>query len=488
MILLISPPFSRLLGKRDDSVPNGLAWLSASLQAEGVASVIYHPDARPRRREADSYQETLDRHQQYQEVIGNPEHEIWSEVRAVLEEVRPEVVGISVMSAKEGSARRVSEIAKLVDRSCRVVWGGQHPTIMPERCLQVPEVDLIVRGEGEGSFLQLLSCLRSGQDPAAVAGLGLRLPDGGVRLTGPPRHPDFSLLPFPKKDTLLYPEWFGRNELGGITATRGCPFPCGFCSASQVVGKKIRPRPVTVVVDEIEYLKSTFGTTIFHFHDDTFSANKEYTQALCEELLRRRVRISWSCTTRITSLTVELLRLMERAGCYYTSLGVESGSNAVLQQIQKSITREVIIDRIAELKRTHVAWTVFIMAGFPDEKAEDVAQTTALLRHIRPERIVLSFFTPYPGTPLFQRCVELGLASPEMDWSRYNHQSPENSFSLAAGTPAYDREIATLLATVDEINAAPSTTLRRVLRTLPLVARRPSLAADKLRRSLARFA
>ncbi|HUT12157.1 MAG TPA: radical SAM protein [Thermoguttaceae bacterium] len=485
MILLINPPFLRLKGKRDDSVPNGLAWLSAYLQTRGVKSVIYNADMGHHGKKSRAYRKILGGYAEYLENLKNPQHESWAEIRAVLQDIRPDWVGVSVMSAKSESAAIVSRIVKEVCPRCRVIWGGQHPTILPHLCLARPEVDFVVRGEGEGPLAALLTRLDADGRPDTIPGIGYKR-GGRPILTGPADRPDFASLPFPRKDNLLFPERYDRNDLGGITATRGCPFPCGFCSARQVVGKKIRYRPVESVADEIEYLKRTFGTGVFHFHDDTFTANREYTEALCSELIARRTGVSWSCTTRLKSLSADLLRQMERAGCYYTSVGVESGSNRVLGQMKKNIMREDVIERIAVLKRANVAWAVYIMAGLPEETAEDVDLTADLIRRIKPERVVLSFFTPYPGTALFDRCVELGLVSKTMDWSHYNHQSPHNDFCLAAGKPDYREALARLVATVDRNNSSARGKMRRLMRTLPLIARRPALGIAKLRRALAR--
>jgi len=485
MILLINPPFLRLKGKRDDSVPNGLAWLSAYLQTRGIESVIYNADMGHRGGKSRAYRKILGGYGEYLENLKDPRHESWLEIRSVLQDVRPDWVGISVMSAKSESAAVVSRIVKEVCPECRVIWGGQHPTILPQLCLAHPEVDFIIRGEGEGPLAALLTSFDTGRQAHTIPGIGYRA-DGRPILTRPAVRPDFASLPFPRKDNLLFPQRYDKNELGGITATRGCPFPCGFCSARQVVGKKFRFRPVKNVVEEIEYLKRTFGTSVFHFHDDTFTANGGYTQALCAELLSRRTGVSWSCTTRLNSLSGDLLRQMERAGCYYTSVGVESGSNRVLKQMKKNITREDVIERIAVLKRANVAWAVYIMAGLPEETAEDVDLTADLIRRIRPERVVLSFFTPYPGTALFDRCAELGLVSETMDWSRHNHQSPHNDFCLAADQPDYKQALARLIDTVDQSNSSARGRMRRLMRTLPLIARRPALGMAKLRRALAR--
>lgn len=484
MLLLINPPFTRMEGVRDDSVPNGLAWLSASMQAKGIESLIYNADNGLHRRVDRSYQATLDRFEQYRMNLRDPQHEAWTEIRTVLQQTNPDVVGVTVMSAKIESARRVSQLAKQVLPGCRVVWGGQHPTILPEQCLSLPEVDFIVRSEAEDSFAELLGCLRRGEQPKAIPGVGFTQ-NGKMQLTPTAAPPDFSSLPFPKKDNLLFPERYGKNSMGGITATRGCPFPCGFCSASQVVGKRIRYRRVEDVADEISYLTTTFGTRVFHLFDDTFTANEQYALALCEEFVRRRLRISWSCTTRLKSLSPELLRQMVRAGCYYTSVGVESGSDRVLRQIRKGITRDDVLERIGILKQSSVAWAVYIMTGFPEETAADVDLTTDLIRRIHPERVILSFFTPYPGTALFSRCVELSLASHTLDWADYNHQSPKNDFCLAASSPEYREAIDRLVATVDETNASRTGKMRRWMRTLPVVFKRPSLGIEKVRQLLA---
>src|SRR3989338_11141990 len=144
-------------------------------------------------------------------------------------------------------------------------------------------------------------------------------------------------------------------------------------------------------------------------------------------MLKQKLNMKWSCLTRMDKLEENLLRLMKQAGCTGIAMGVESGSQRVLDSIKKDITLEKIFEGQQIINRVGIPWDAFIMLGMPYETKEDMQETLRLMKKLKCRSIILSVFTPYPGTELYNITKDMGLLSETTDWERYSHQSAENN-------------------------------------------------------------
>lgn len=397
-ILLISPPqpgaarYGKLAAAGSYLPPLGLAMLAAMVR---------------------------DRHE-VRIVDGTVEAVTLEELERLIADWRPTVVGVMTLTSTFYAALSLCVAAKRVDRAIVTVLGGAHPSALPVESLADPAVDLVVVGEGEETFRELIDALATGSDLRAVAGLYLR--DGGVVVATEPRPPvaDLDTLPWPARDLLpldLYrPSVMHYRQLPAFSVMcgRGCPYRCTFCSCSKVFPGKMRLRSVESVIAEIRMLIERYGAREILIWDDLFGISRPWALSLCERLAP--LGLSWSAWMRVDTVDPELLAAMAASGCWHISYGVESGNQQVLESIRKQITVTQV--------RTAFAWThaagmearaTFIL-GFPGETAAMMRETIDLAVAIEADYAQFQLLTPYPGSPLWE--ATRGSRSDE-DLSRY---------------------------------------------------------------------
>lgn len=327
-----------------------------------------------------------------------------------------DVVGLTLFSTQLRAAIRSAPALRRAYPDATFVAGGPHPSFEPEdtlRCL--PEVDYAIAGEGEVPLVRLLD---AGSRPDSIAGLARRV-NGGAESTPPERISESALTALPAWD-LLRPDRYplapngifsrGRR-VAPVIATRGCPYSCTFCGAKKSMGAKVRKRPAARVVDEIEWLCRDFGVDEIHFMDDNFSMHAAYVREVCEDLLRRGIRIPWACPNglRLDTLDADLLRLMERAGCYSMAVGIESGSDATLASIRKHLDTATIRRQIGLIKgETRMRVTGFFIVGLPGETEADIENTIAFSRELPLDRANFFNYSPFPGSSIYESLKESG--------------------------------------------------------------------------------
>lgn len=353
-------------------------------------------------------------------------------LEAHLRATRPDVVGFKafytdIPSVRE-SCRRVREALP----DALVLVGGPHPSCVSgeEALATFPEAHYCFRGEAEVGLPMLLRAWRSSEDPATLAAIpGLVWRDAVGAARANPHGHAHDLDDNPPAWDLLRPRdydfshtFYSRNRwVAPIIATRGCPLPCTFCAAHLNSGKDIRPRSVDSVLDEIAMLQREHGIEEFSFIDDFFTGNKRFVKAFCQEVLRRGMRFDWACWgVRLASLDEEMLRLMDQAGCYAFSVGVESGSPRILEHMAKHLTVEVIEEKLALIDRvTDIRVGGLFIIGYPEETEEDVRLTIEFARRLPLFMATFYPFNPLPGTPIYEQMLASGELPEAPDWSTY---------------------------------------------------------------------
>lgn len=332
-----------------------------------------------------------------------------AEITRLLHRINPTLVGLSQWTHNRHETLRVARLIKQVLPGCLVILGGGHATHQAELILQYhPEVDLIVLGEGEQTLLELLLALENGKELATVPGLAMRSQEGVIRTAPRSAWPDLDQLPFPA--TYLHEALQTDIQLQAefISSSRGCPASCSFCASPAFWGRKLRFRSAASVVAEMRFIQEQFGLTYLSLRDDTFTADRRRTVALCRELIEQQLRLFWNCQSRVEAIDAETLHWMRLAGCECIQLGVESGSPTMLQLLGKRINPEQVI-RAAELvHQAGLQLSVFLITGIPEEREEDRQQTISLIRQIRPDDLQVAPLAYYPGTALFQSGLQTG--------------------------------------------------------------------------------
>ena len=428
-ILLINPPWYRFFDDELNAYPIGLCYIAGFLERNGYIAKVYNFDHKNDDTTTVTGSGMLSKYEQYLKILADMRHPIWKDVKDKISEERPDIIGISVMTPKYGAALNIAKIAKELNPGTVVVFGGVHPTIMPEETLKNEHVDYVVRGEGEQTFLELVKIIESKKSPKKVLGTSFRQERKIIHNKNMPLIHDLNSLPYPARHLLVDKETYDSNAFGKIFATRGCPYQCTFCGSNKVWSRVVRYRSPENVVDEIEYVKKTYGSTHFVFEDDSFTMDINFVKRVCDLLITRKVDIEWSCETRANLITDAMIKHMKAAGCTGIVIGVESGSPRVLKAIKKGITVEHIKNAAKIIKNNGILFSAFFMIGFPDETEDDINETIALMKDIGPFTAVLSIFTPYPDTEAYQECLKYGLIPKSIDWSKFYHQSPEMHFN-----------------------------------------------------------
>jgi anaerobic magnesium-protoporphyrin IX monomethyl ester cyclase len=344
------------------------------------------------------------------------------DIKSKIEACHPDIVGITCMfTSLAQDAHNVARIVKQLYPKCLVVFGGVHPTAVPEIVLADENVDIVVRGEGELTFLELIRRLETGGDIFSVAGTITR--KNGQIVENPPREyiSDLDSLPFPARhllpmDKYLYKpsyilSYSMREPRANMITSRGCPGNCVFCAVHTVWGRRWRARSAKNVVDEIQHLVETYKVREVYFLDDNVSVKKDRLLQICDEIIRRKLNIKWATPNGIAIWTLdsELMEKMKQSGYYRATFGIESGDAETSKFIGKPInfnkSREII--KICHRLGLWIHSTFVI--GFPYEKKESIRATIEFAKNSGIDFASFYNATPFPGTRLYQIFTDEGL-------------------------------------------------------------------------------
>jgi len=487
-VLLVNPPFMRLMGVKSTYMPLGLGYLARHLIDNGIPCSIYNAELTEgpgRADESPSFAERLVRHESYKKALRDGDHAVWSEFRNLLTTSDPDIIGVSVMSAKLESALKIAAISKDMNPGRRVIFGGFHPTVAPDEILNHAAVDFVIRGEGEHTLLE--SCRALIGERSELSGInGLSFRRNGDVVHNPPRPLESNLGAFhyPTREEYLHLELYPKLSLGAMMSSRGCPYDCTFCNAKSIWSRKVRYREVDEVISEMAWLKEKYGVPRYTFNDDSFTVNRSRTEKLLEKIVASKLGVPWVCQTRTDLLDENLLKKMIAAGCVSLAIGLESVSDRMLKIIKKNLTMASFKKALAFIERSNIDYGVYLMVGFPEETEEEILKSIDFVRASRAPFIGLSVFTPYPGCESYQRAKEMGVIKGELDWSSYSHQSIENYFSFNIPKERFTELVRRLAKEVDKHNRKMAAPFERYRRKIRYYGGNPRLLARKVLRSV----
>lgn len=349
-----------------------------------------------------------------------------TDVKGAIKKFDPEVVGITATTPAIYDAYKVAEVAKEMNPNCKTVIGGPHATFMARETLdECPYLDIVVKGEGE----QTVRELASNGDLRAIKGIAFR-ENGSIRENGERGFiKDLDEVPFPAYH--LFPmEKYKTNgvKFGTMITSRGCPFRCTFCSSSKLCGKIWRGRGPINVLKEIKLLKDEYKIGEIEFLDDTFTLNNKRAEVICELLIKEGTDISWSCSSRVDTINVELVKKLKKAGCHSIYLGVESGSQKSLNLIKKGITLMQAKRAIKIAKKMKLDTVASFIIGIPGETIKAIEKTVKFAKKLNPTLAQFTIFTPYPGTEAYDFAEKKGLLATR-DWSKFTTLDPVMNLS-----------------------------------------------------------
>ncbi len=322
----------------------------------------------------------------------------------------PDVVGIQVMTFTLIDAIMVARTVRQTCPEALIVVGGPHPTIFPEETIRMPEIDVVIPGEGEFLFASLLQAIAANDAPESVEGvLTKRQPYFTKGLT---YIHDLDVLNMPARHLIDQTKYTSplamKNPLTTIMSSRGCPARCMFCDRPQM-GKKFRMRSAVNVVAEMRQCHEQFGINEFLFYDDTFTVNKQRVFDVCNLLLQDGLRVHWDIRARIDTVTPEMLRQLRKAGCHRIHYGVETGSPRIQTRLKKHLNLGTVREVFHITKQEGIEVLGYFMIGCPDETPDDLQATFDLIRTLPMDYAHIGIFTPYPGTEIYREALEQGI-------------------------------------------------------------------------------
>ena len=343
-------------------------------------------------------------------------------LKAELSSYQPTMVGIGSMTPTIESALKSARVAREACPDAKILMGGPHATFSGDEILASEKaVDIIVRGEGEETLLELA---RQQSSLGDIKGIAFRKDDKIVQTANRSYIQDLDALPLPAYKLLPMDKYniTGRNLLS-VISSRGCPYQCPFCVASQMFGAPFRARSPSKVLDEMEWLRDEFGAEGIAFQDDTLTFDKNRALQICDGMAERKMKLPWGCGTRADAVTKDLVAKMSKAHCDEVMFGVESGCQRMRDVLKKRVTNEQCENAIKWTKDAGIFVTVSVILGYPGETKETLQESLDFVRRVEPDDVWLCHATPFPGTELRDLVKSYGWKMSD-NWALYNTMNP----------------------------------------------------------------
>jgi radical SAM superfamily enzyme YgiQ (UPF0313 family) len=348
------------------------------------------------------------------------------EVQERIERFEPDVLGLTVMTPSAPVCAVLSARARAAFATLRVVWGGVHADVFGAEIVAAGLADVVVHGEGEHAIVALCQAWEGGSgDLSGVAGITWRQDGAAVRTADRPLNQDLDSLPHPAWHLLpvhrygLLPFADIARPVLTISASRGCPFRCAYCSLLHSHGKTYRRRDMVKVVDEYETIVERFGVRQIGFVDPIFPLNQADLPVFLSELLRRRLpeRCVWLSETRADRLDPETCRMMHAAGCRRVLLGIESGVSRLLDGVNKRLSLEETREGVANARAAGIQTVGLFMIGLPGETPAMTRETVEFAVQLDLDFAKFAITVPFPGSQLFADAWQKTLFRD--DWENY---------------------------------------------------------------------
>ncbi len=340
----------------------------------------------------------------------------------------PILLGFTCFTVQMNTVGKLSKLIKSQYPKIKICVGGPHVSAIPEETLNdFNEIDYLILGEGELSFVNLIQNIDNNSALTSIKGIGTRF------------NKIFSWDPIQELDAIPFPSWdqFELKKYGGtyphrtslelpMVTSRGCPFKCTFCCRS--MGDRVRRRSVESVIAEIENNIETHRCESIAFLDETFINDNKWFCGFYNAMKLRgfNKKISWSCSTRVSNISEDLIYMMKDAGCYYIFFGLESANDETLRKIKKGITVNQMRNAIKLTKQYKIIPVGAFIIGLPGDTEKHVLQAIELGKELDLYSITFPIAVPFPGTALREQAINGsdGMKILSNNWDHYGKQKP----------------------------------------------------------------
>ena len=339
--------------------------------------------------------------------LGHSKH---TDILPTLRHFQPDLIALTTYTYTLYDAYEVCKVIHQHNRDLPIVIGGPHVEAYPYETFEQPWVDLLVKGEGEYTFLEVLEAYEGRRKRADIKGIYYRDPNSGdVVFTGDrPTISDLDSLPTPDRTLLKDIDYHSVLNPGVKEATlissRGCPYKCNFCSMRE---QRYRYRSAKSLADEVEACKA-MGYNTVQFVDDTFNLFDKKVMEFCQELIDRKLEINWVFRGRVDHMNPQLAAKLAESGCTRVYFGVESGNAEVLASTLKGVTLEQVRYAVQCAKDAGIEVLTYFMIGFPDETPQQMEETVDFAIALQPHYVQVTITIPLPGTPLYDDALATG--------------------------------------------------------------------------------
>jgi len=444
-VLLVNPPFYRLLGSHYNANSLGIAYIASVLNQNGHDAWLYNADYL-NEGTYNKLKGLFDGFADYTQYFKNENHDIWEEVVQRIIDFEPEWVGYTSYTANVRTIDILSKKIKQRSPHIKQIIGGVHATLDNDVLRRLSAIDYSVKREGEMVMLDLVN----GKNHEHIKGLGTRNINCGSDIGDSNVIKDIDLLPFPEREKFwgMTGEDIKKVDVSYICSIRGCPYRCNYCASPQHWKRdKTQYRSPESIMKEMYYIKEHHwdsqkefdysasanvgrkselkikDNTSVYFVDDVFTVKKKRVKTLLRMMIDQKINMPWKCEARTDHLDDEICELMAQAGCIRVKLGFESGSDRILKAIQKDETKEDMLQGTQMLKKAGVPFSAYFMTGFPDESDDDLRETIAFAKKIEADYYSLSILAPYYGTKMYYDLIEAGIELDKKPWEYFYHQT-----------------------------------------------------------------
>ena len=343
---------------------------------------------------------------------------------------KPRYIGLTATTVAICNAGDLARKLKDANKDWVIIIGGPHITALPEETMRAfPAFDVGVIGEGEATIIELLDALEAKRPLRLVKGLIIRENDELVRTESRPFIEDLDTLPLPAWDLLPNlarhydtPTFsLGGSPASSLVTSRGCCGRCTFCDRS-VFGNVCRFHSAERVFECMRHLHEHYGINDIIIHDDAFVIDRRRVEKVCHLLIESGLGVTWGCNARVNLVSPDLLQLMRKAGCWQIGYGIETGSQRILDIINKGVRLEQIREAVRCTREAGIRTRGFFMIGHPGENEESIRETIAFVKTVPVDDFQITLFTPLPGSEVYRKIHEYGVL--DDDWRKMNMWTP----------------------------------------------------------------
>ncbi|MEE9502189.1 MAG: radical SAM protein [Candidatus Aminicenantaceae bacterium] len=356
----------------------------------------------------------------------------WNQIAEEIRTFKADLIGVTSTTENRFQSFDLIKLAKKEHPEALTVMGGPHASMAAEDCLaHIPELDIVVKGEGEETMRELCRALEGdgGKDAlSSIAGISYRKDEkihtNPTRL--PIKNPDttprpaYHLIPFETYNFRFEVPGQGLLPAVNMMSSRGCPFNCNFCATPINWGRLVRMRSAENIIDEIEFLINEYGVKVIFFFDDTFNTNPKRVHAICDLIIERKLDIFFKCDVRIDLIDKPLLVKMKEAGLFHLSFGIEAGSERVRNQV---VNKKIEVDDFHHLvdwcNELDIIPNAFFIFSHPTETWEEAQESIKIIEQYKDKiEASIAILHIYPGTPLEKTAKEMGVLPENFTWTK----------------------------------------------------------------------